>query len=157
MAKTKQPTDTGKILDKPRKPGTFVPGDPRINMAGKPKGATDPVKEIAKKIAETRIKTGLTAKQRKQLQKMGIQDEGVSVIEAILIDWATSSNAQKQDKFMERYAGKVPNINMNQNSTFDFMKHADKFTDSELQAIKDGADPLEILFSKLPTIGDNDE
>jgi hypothetical protein len=137
-----------------RSNGTFLPGV-SPNPKGRPVGSADPLKEIAKRIGEARIAMRLSAKRRRELAKIGIQEEGISIIEAILLDWAISDNVAKQEKFVERYGGKVANVNVNQNSTFDFMKHADKFTDAELEAIKNGADPLDILFSKLPVADDD--
>ena len=139
-------------LSKEYKPWQFKPGQSG-NPAGRPVGSADPVKEIAERIANARIAMKLSAKQRRELAKMGVTDDNMTVLEHIIFDWATSSNVVKQDKFMERLAGKVPNKNVNQNqSNFDFMKYASKFTDSELEAIKGGADPLEILVAKLPDI-----
>lgn len=157
MNSKKLPTENGKKMDKDyTKPGVFQPGHAPLPGAGRPTGSVDPVKDLAKKIAEKRISLGLNARQRKQLEKQGFVIEEITILERILLDWATSNNVNKQEKFIERVAGKVPNVNQNQNSSFDFMKHADKFTDAELEAIRDGADPLEILFSKLPSIKEED-
>ena len=137
------------------RPWLFKPGQSG-NLKGRPKGvATDPVKELIEIIATHKIR--ITAKRR---AKLGLKvDVGeLTTLEHILLDWATSLSPAKQQMFMERYAGKVANVNLNQNSSFDFMKHADKFTDAELEAIRDGADPLDILFSKLPSVvEDNNE
>lgn len=134
----------------------FKPGQSG-NPAGRPIGSNDPVKEIAKKIAEKRIATGMTVKQRRALEKAGFNLEEVTVVEMILTDWATSRNVNKQEKFIERYAGKVANVNVNQNSSFDFMKHASRFTDGELEQIKNGADPLDLFSSKIPDVETVDE
>jgi CRISPR/Cas system-associated protein endoribonuclease Cas2 len=153
MSTDTSPSITGKKQD--RKPGTFTKDDPRINRAGKAPGSVDPLKEIGRKIAEKRIEAGLTVKQRNLLKKAGYVLEDLSVIEAIMIELASSSNPAKIQMYLERTYGKVANINVNQNSQFDFMKHANKFTDAELEAIKAGADPLDILFAKLPDVEEN--
>jgi len=139
------------INGKEYKPWQFRPGQSG-NPNGKPKGAgTDPLKELATIIASHKIKI-TKAKQK----RLGLSTDKLTLLEHIMIDWASSLNSTKQDLFMQRFAGKVPNVNLNsnQNSNFDFMKHADKFTDAELEAIKNGADPLDILFSKLPNVGE---
>jgi len=152
--KTEKSVD--KQSKKEYKPWQFKPGQSG-NPAGRPVGSVDPVKEVAERIANARIAMKLSAKQRRELAKMGITDDNMTVLERIIFDWATSSNVVKQDKFMERLAGKVANRNVNQNqSNFDFMKYASKFTDAELEAIKNGSDPLEILIAKLPD-ADRDE
>lgn len=157
MTTKKDASTTAEKLQTKRVPGVpFTPGDPRINTAGRKPGSGDPLKEIAKRIAESRIKTGLTKKQQRQLKQLGIEEEGISVIESIMIDWATSSNVAKQERFAERYAGKVPNVNQNTNTNFDVMKYVDKFTDAELQAIKEGADGLEILIGKIDGVTASD-
>lgn len=155
MNKDKKPKIIGKKLEKDyTKPGVFQPGHAPHPGAGRPLGSVDPVKEIGKRIAETRIKIGLPTKIRR---KLGLDAAEITVLEGIMTELATSSNPAKLQMFLERTYGKVANINVNQNSTFDFMKHADKFTDAELEAIKDGADPLEILFSKLPSAQEDQE
>lgn len=158
MANIKSPTNSGTKLEKPKdysKPGVFKPGpDDRRHLSGRPAGAVDPVKEIGRKIAEQRIKIGLPVKIRKRL---GLDADEMTILEGIMMELATSNNPAKLQMFLERTYGKVANVNVNQNSSFDFMKHADKFTDAELEAIKDGADPLDILFSKLPSVNEEEE
>jgi len=134
-----------------RADGTYVKGF-RANPNGRPFGSVDPLKEIGRKIAEERIADGLSIKQRRRLVKMGVKVEDLSVVEHIMRDWAFSNSAIKQEKYIERTFGKVPNVNINSNSSFDWMRHSSKFTDAELEAIKDGADPLEIYSSKIPDV-----
>ncbi len=135
--------------------GRFLPGY-TANPAGKPKGYRDPLKEIGRRIAEQRISQGLTIKQRKALEKAGFQLEDVTMIDTIMMDLATSRNPTKQNMFIERTYGKVPNVNINHNDSFDFMKYRKKYTDSELEQIAEGADALEILLNKIPDIDEEE-
>lgn len=129
------------------RPWLFKPGQSG-NPKGKPRGlGRTPVNELLDIIAKHKIKLSPTRK-----RKLGLTVDEITTLEHILLDWATSLTPAKQQMFIERYLGKMPNVNQNVNSNFDFMKHADKFTDSELEEIKNGADPLDILFSKLPSV-----
>ena len=121
------------------------------NPAGRPIGSVDPLKEIGRKIADKRIQLHVPKKQQEQMRKLGIHPEGndISIIESIMLHLASSDNPAKIAMFIERTYGKTANININQNSSFDFMQHASKFTDSELEAIKNGADPISIISEKL--------
>lgn len=68
----------------------FVKGDKRINRKGRPK-TFDALRALAQQIAheETNI-------------------QGVTVVEAILRQWAQSKNPQLQRQFIEVAYGKVP-------------------------------------------------
>jgi len=46
-------------LVRPRKPGTFVPGDPRINKGGRPKGIGGKLREIFGDDGEALVEWGL--------------------------------------------------------------------------------------------------
>lgn len=154
----KNPDESGKKVGPPRRPdGTLLPGMGSLNPAGRPPGSVDPLKEIGRKIAESRMQLKMTVAQRRELQKAGLLDDDTTLIEQVMALLATSSNPVKIQMFMERLYGKVANVNVNQNSQFDFMKHANKFTDAELESIKVGADPLDILFAKLPDVNEKDE
>lgn len=70
----------------------FVKGDKRINRKGRPK-TFDALRALAQQIAheETNI-------------------QGVTVVEAILRQWAQSKNPQLQRQFIEVAYGKVPDV-----------------------------------------------
>ena len=127
------------------------------NPAGSPKCSVDPLREIGRRIAEKRIKLGLPAKEMRRLKAMGLLDEDeVTVAEAIMLGLAGSSTPQKLEMYLDRTFGKVPNKNINENSGFDWTQYVSKFTDAELERIKSGEDPLQILVSKIPD-ADTDE
>lgn len=75
-----------------RKPGTFTKGDPRINRKGRPR-SFDALRELARQIAHEAVLVG---------------DKKMTVIEAILRQWAQSKNPQLQRGFVEIAYGKVP-------------------------------------------------
>lgn len=141
----------------PKRRGRWKKGESG-NPAGKPKGCVDPVKEIGRRIAEKRIKLALNRKDYNRLVKMGILDEGddMTMLESIMLELASSGNPAKLEMFLERTYGKVPNKNINENSGFDWTRYVSKFTDAELERIKSGEDPLQILVSKIPD-ADTDE
>ena len=97
-------------------------------------------------IAERKIK--LPAKRKKYL---GLDKNETTVLESIVTDWAMSLNPVKQQMFIERIFGKVPNININQNLDI-VVRFRRKFTDSELQVIASGGDALQILLDKIPDV-----
>ena len=74
------------------KPGVFVKGDARINRKGRPKDF-DALRELAKQIAAEPVMIG---------------DKKLTVVEAILRQWAQSKNAILQKGFLEIAYGKVP-------------------------------------------------
>jgi hypothetical protein len=76
----------------------FKKGDPRINKKGRPKGFTQ-LRELAQDIAHE------TAK-KKDGQEVVIDNHKVTVIEAILRQWA--SDPKRQEAFMAYAFGKVP-------------------------------------------------
>lgn len=87
---------------KPRKPGTFKKGDPRINRKGRPK-SFDAIRAIAREIADE------TAR-RPNGDAIVIDGNEISVAEAILRKWATSNTARLQQAFIEVAFGKVPDV-----------------------------------------------
>jgi len=131
-------------------------------QTGNPKGRSpDLVKSIAKRIAQLKAGKILSPKELQKLKKLGIADADITVIESIIVDWATSTNPIKQQMYIERLAGKVPNININAEiSTALVSRFRSKFTDAELERIASGEDALEVLVDKLPdadTISGDDE
>lgn len=121
------------------------------NPSGKPVGAKpNPVKEILEVIANHEIKIT-----RARQKRLGIDKDKLTTLEHIFLDWATSLSPAKQQMFIERVIGKVPNVNLNTNQNIDIVsKFKSKFTDSELESIAGGADALEILLSKLPDVSE---
>jgi len=81
------------------KPGVFVKGDARINRKGRPKDF-DALRELAKQIAAEPVMIG---------------DKKLTVVEAILRQWAQSKNAILQKGFLEIAYGKVPDEAINEN------------------------------------------
>lgn len=82
-----------KPSDGERKPGTFVKGDNRINRKGRPKSA-DQLRVLAKTLGF----------------EMAVDDDGdpiffngrpITVIERIMLDWATSKDSRKQMLFVQ--------------------------------------------------------
>ena len=84
-----------------RKPGgKFVKGDPRINRNGRPK-SFDALRALAQEIAHEKAKNSDG--------KVIVHDgHAVTVAEAIMRKWASSSNPQLQKAFIEIAFGKVP-------------------------------------------------
>jgi len=82
----------------PKKP--FVKGDPRINRKGRPR-SFDALRALAQEIAHETVKNhGVD---------LVIDGRVVTVAEAILRQWAKSSNPQLVKSFIEIAFGKVPN------------------------------------------------
>lgn len=79
----------------------------------------------------------------------------VTRAELILLDWSTSNSPQKQELFMAYAYGRVPQVNVNQNMTMLLRQYGDRLTDAELDRVKAGESPLDILISKLPKIADD--
>lgn len=89
-------SDTGQN----RKPGTFKPGDPRINRKGRPK-SFDALRSLAQQIAHETVPG-------KDGAPLVIEGHVVTVAEAILRGWASSKNQNMQKAFVELAFGKVP-------------------------------------------------
>jgi hypothetical protein len=68
----------------------FTKGDPRINRSGRPKNF-DALRELAKEIANSPVR-----------------GKDITIAEAILRKWSTSSNWYCQKAFLEIAFGKVP-------------------------------------------------
>ena len=78
----------------PRKPGTFVKGDARINRKGRPK-TFDALRELAQQIANEPI---VSADGQTKMSR----------VEMVMRSWALSKNYQLQKAFIEIAFGKVP-------------------------------------------------
>lgn len=124
----------------------FKKGDRRINKAGTPKPFSH-IHRLAQGIGEEEIEITIG-------EGKGKQTLVVTRTELILLDWATSTNPQKQQLFMEYAHGKVPTMNYNANMTTLLHQYSDRLTDAELERIKAGESVVDILFSKLPAISD---
>lgn len=84
-----------------KRPGTFEKGDPRINRKGRPK-SFDALRELARAIGHE------PAKVRGTNADLVIDGHKVTVVEAILRQWAASGNPTLQRAFIEVAYGKVP-------------------------------------------------
>jgi hypothetical protein len=158
--KGKKLTGSALAIARRNKAKNWVPGQSG-NPAGKPVGAKnknkDPLKQIGLQLAYTNASLTLTPKQKRIAKQLGYAPGDVRLIEALMIHLATSGNPNKIALFMERTFGKVPNINLNAQYSEDLIKRfRSKLTDSELEAIAEGADVLEILFAKLPDADDTE-
>lgn len=100
--------------------GRFVKGDPRINRKGRPK-EFDALRELAKVIAgEPYLDSNG--------QPLAINGKGVTRIEFILRDWASSSKPELQKGFVEIAYGKVPDkidLSMKDGKIFVTLKNDD--------------------------------
>ena len=149
-------------VEKQRKPGyrdgvhvgtenlkPFQPG-----QSGNPSGRPpDLIKAIALRMAQLKAERILSENELEKLKRLGLDKAGITVIENIILDWATSGDSAKQQMFVERVGGKVPNINLNAEISAGLVtRFKSKLTDSELEAIANGADAMDILFDKLPDI-----
>lgn len=124
------------------------------NPSGRP---NDFVKGIALRIAQLRANKILTDKEQIKLEKLGIASADITVLESLILDWATSKNPIKQQMYLERIAGKVPNINLNAQMSEELVtRFKSKLTDSELERIAGGEDAFQILLDKLPDADDDD-
>lgn len=126
------------------KPNNPITGekDPRINRAGYviPKDVKELNEEIAKVFAE---------------EVSDRSGNKMSKIRASINQLLLNKNPSGATYIHDRYFGKIPNVNLNTNQNIDIVsKFKDKLTDSELEAISNGADALEILLKKLPTINE---
>lgn len=81
------------------RPGTFTKADPRINRKGRPK-SFDALRSLAQEIANEKAKSGGST--------LVIDGHAVTVAEAILRQWASSKDWQRQKGFIEIAYGKVP-------------------------------------------------
>ena len=78
----------------------FKKGDPRINRNGRPK-TFDALRTLAQAIAHEAAKS-------KEGKPITVDGKPISVAESILRDWAISSNADLQKKFIAVAFGEVP-------------------------------------------------
>ena len=77
----------------------FIKGDPRINRKGRPK-TFDAARELAQQIAHEVVRSGG--------EDVVIDGHRVTVIEAIMRQWATSKVPALQQAFVEYAYGKPP-------------------------------------------------
>lgn len=135
----------------PPKEYQFKPG-----QSGNPGGRTpDLVKGIALRLGQLKAGKVLSESELDKLKRLGLDTADITVVESIIIDWMTSRNPVKQQLYIERIAGKVPNININAEiSAAIVSKFRNKFTDAELERIGAGEEALEILLDKLPDVPD---
>jgi hypothetical protein len=132
----------------------FKPGQTG-NPLGRP---PDPVKEIGKRIAAARMDKVLKAEERELATQLGFNAADMTLLEHLMVGLATSRNPMKIELFLKRTFGNVPNININAEVSAQLVsRFKSKFTDSELEAIGDGASAMDILFDKLPDVDQDDE
>lgn len=128
------------------------------NPLGKPRGSRNTLRQVGERIAGARAYALLSIKQRNLATSMGFNVDEMSIIEAVMINLATSANPNKIALFLERTYGKVPNINLNAQLNENLItRFRSKLTDSELEEVANGADVLEILLSKLPDADDSSD
>jgi len=127
-------------------------------QTGNPNGRTpDIAKGIAMRIAQLKLGKILSKEEIDKLEKLGLKEADITVVEGIMLDWAMSTRADKQALFMERLAGKVPNININAEMSAQLVRRfRAKLTDAELSRIVNGEDALDILLEKLPDVTEQD-
>ena len=129
-----------------------MPPGQSANPSGR---APDMVKGIAMRLGQLKAGKILSEKELEKLKRLGLDAADITVIESIVLDWATSTNPLKQQMYIERVAGKVPNININAEvSAAIVSKFRNKFTDAELERIGAGEDALEMLLEKIPDVPD---
>jgi hypothetical protein len=132
-------------------PYQFQPGHTG-NKNGRPR---DIVKDVGKMIANKRAGKALSDRERKLAEDLDMNPNEITMLEQIMLSLATSKNPLKIALFLERTYGKVANININAEvNTALVMRFRSKFTDAELEDIADGANPMDILFDKLPDVDD---
>lgn len=133
-------------------PYKFKPG-----QSGNPSGRPpDLVKGIAMRMGQLKAGEILSEAEQEKLVRLGLDKADITVIETIILDWATSSNPIKQQMYIERIAGKVPNVNINAEVSAALVtRFRSKFTDAELERIAGGEEALEILLEKLPDVSND--
>lgn len=148
--KRKPPTD------KQREAGTknITPYKWKPGESGNPSGRSpDILKGIALRVAQLKVGKVLTKKEIAVLHKLGIEDANITIIERMMIDWATSKDSRKNELFAERLAGKVPNVNISAEVNSELVaRFRNKLTDGELSRIAAGEEALDILLEKLPDV-----
>ena len=131
--------DLSKVPPQLRK-SVFQKGDERIWRKGRPQ-LFMVVRNLAQTIAEEQIT--ITKRHGKRVAP----PEVMTVLEAILRDWATSGDADKQKAFIAYAYGTPPTIQRNE--TFDINRFLNRYTDADLIRIREGESPIDILFEKL--------
>lgn len=154
--KKKRPKATGVIYEQKMKnvrPHLWKPGQSG-NPSGRPRNV---VKEVGERIALTNASRALNTKQKKLARDMGFNPKEITLIEALMLTLATSANPMKVALYLERTFGKVPNVNLNAQLSENLVQRfKSKLTDSELEAIGEGADVFEILLDKLPDASEDE-
>jgi hypothetical protein len=126
MAKRGTNTAPKLLPTKKKVPGRpFYPGDPRINRKGRPH-TFDTLRALAQQIAV----------------EMGASGSSMSNVEAIMRDWAFSTDVRKQQAFIEYAYGKVPTSNV------DAQVDVNHLTDEQLRRLSNGESIIDILTSK---------
>jgi len=155
-SKTGKTSVFGKPKGKPRGPGKkFRKNDPvtgekdeRINRTGQNAKFTF-VRQMANRLFEERLPK--VADGRIVLDKKGAAIlSDMIALEAMLREWITSRDYQKQNKALELAVGKVPDELHVTGDIENFIKsNLDLFTDGQLQRLQAGENPLDVLAEVL--------
>lgn len=121
--------------------GTFQKGDSRINRSGRPK-SFDGLRELAQKIAHEAVEI----KGDKKVIKM-------TVVEAILRQWAQSKDARLQQAFIAYAYGKVPD---QLNLGFRWEDILPVLPDDLLDELGKGGDPMAVMLKYIGAKGKHD-